>query len=803
MIWLYRAEITILISLKNLTQWNYSQVTKKYQPRVCRRRRTLAMGLDILLSNADVEAALKHAEDEADYMALKKVEQEEAVDNQEFTDEAIVRLEDDEFGNEDDMKFDEKISGDQSGWITVVDKDVGTSLNGSDQNGGKTLTLSKEDDCDMLADVKQLAAAAAAAGQASSSFDYQLRPIDRYAMRFLDLWDPVIDRSAIDSQISFEEREWELDRIEKFKEDMEADIDDDEEPLVYERWDAEFATKAYKDEVEALAQRQLLEDLEYEAREAEEAAKGNSESASPYFSDLVSLGEVYKFSNEGDTNRAKPKSKKESQENKVQVSEERRSSIERRAAHEDPPSETMSIDYDDMYSEMADYSDSVLSHSPVQKKTKRRFTKKNFTGKTPKEPRKPVNRSKMGGKVYITVMPVKRILVIKPEKLKKKGNIWSRDCNASPDSWMSQEDVILCAVVHEYGSNWSLVSDILYGMTAGGFTVEGFTTLSIVVRGSGSFFQRYVLSTVENPNNEKAGNAGPGKTIFKVTEDSVRTLLDVASELPDNELLLQKHFTAVMSSVWRARSRVDRWQSVSSSLQNNYFRKSIQPPRKIQFCSFRSKQQVSFCCSHDVNTKEQDAVFPPRQNTKEALTEVDKLEVTLELLADKEDFGTPLPSTVNLSIFGSDPPLPTNSNGGVLLLDSSWNAAENRFRVASNACFDGQSLDWASSAFSSGDFIRSRSVSKQQSLGKNKAPMSDPVKSSKIKLLRIGTQPSEEQHPICKLTFPSPKQLGPTDAIVKFDRSLLNGLVLGGTDDKGSSKHHERMSEGFMRIWIF
>ncbi|KAF9614190.1 hypothetical protein IFM89_015698 [Coptis chinensis] len=112
--------------------------------------------------------------------------------------------------------------------------------------------------------------------------------------------------------------------------------------------------------------------------------------------------------------------------------------------------------------------------------------------------------------------------------------------------------------------------------------------------------------------------------------DGVRTLLDVASELPDNELLLQKHFTAVMSSIWRA----------------------------------SQSKQVSFCALCDVvNIKEQDAVFPPRHNTKEALTEVDKLEVTLELLADKEDFGTPLPSTINLSIFGSYPPLPTDSNG--------------------------------------------------------------------------------------------------------------------------------------------
>ncbi|KAF9618305.1 hypothetical protein IFM89_000940 [Coptis chinensis] len=55
------------------------------------------------------------------------------------------------------------------------------------------------------------------------------------------------------------------------------------------RWDAEFATKAYKDEVEALAQRQLLEDLEYEVREAEEAAEGNFESAR-LLALLISLG---------------------------------------------------------------------------------------------------------------------------------------------------------------------------------------------------------------------------------------------------------------------------------------------------------------------------------------------------------------------------------------------------------------------------------------------------------------------------------------------------------------------------------
>lgn len=68
-------------------------------------------------------------------MALKKVEQEEAVENQEFTEEAIGKLEDDEFLNEDDVKpyersaFMEKNdvklddqTGEQSCWLSTSSK---------------------------------------------------------------------------------------------------------------------------------------------------------------------------------------------------------------------------------------------------------------------------------------------------------------------------------------------------------------------------------------------------------------------------------------------------------------------------------------------------------------------------------------------------------------------------------------------------------------------------------------------------------------------------------------------------------
>lgn len=191
-------------------------------------------GNEVSVSNADVEAALKFVEDEADYMALKKVEEEEAVDNQEFTEEVIGRMEDDEFMNDDDMKLDE--GGDQAGDIVMSNKDNEAIIHGaSDPNEERAVIVAtKEDDVDMLADVKQMAAAAAATGQTILSIDDQLRPIDRYAIRFLELWDPIHDKAAVESDVQFEETEWELDRLEKYKEEMEAEIDEDEEPLVYE-----------------------------------------------------------------------------------------------------------------------------------------------------------------------------------------------------------------------------------------------------------------------------------------------------------------------------------------------------------------------------------------------------------------------------------------------------------------------------------------------------------------------------------------------------------------------------------------
>lgn len=130
---------------------------------------------------------------------------------------------------------------------------------------------------------------------------------------------------------------------------------------------------------------------------------------------------------------------------------------------------------------------------------------------------KSASRSKMGGKISITAMPVKRVLMIKPEKL-KKGNVWSRDCVPSPDVWLPQEDAILCAVVHEYGPNWSLVSDILYGMTASGYYRGRYRHPVHCCERFRELIQRYILSVPDNSINEKTSNVGSGKALLKVTE---------------------------------------------------------------------------------------------------------------------------------------------------------------------------------------------------------------------------------------------------------------------------------------------
>lgn len=247
----------------------------------------------------------------------------------------------------------------------------------------------------------------------------------------------------------------------------------------------------------------------------------------------------------------KPKAKKKAKKAKFKSLKKRSLASELKSVKEEPLADAMSMDEENVSDEVVTCSDmSMLKKrkkaeitedsegEKISKKKSKKFKKAplqicsledtNLSGMQ-HEPmdsklsesvfdseHKPVSRSKMGGKISITPMSLKRVLMIKPEKL-KKGNIWSRDCVPSPDFWLPQEDAILCAVVHEYGPHWSLVSEILYGMTAGGFYRGRYRHPVHCCERFRELIQRYVLST-DNPNYEKVSYMGSGKALLKVTE---------------------------------------------------------------------------------------------------------------------------------------------------------------------------------------------------------------------------------------------------------------------------------------------
>ncbi|KAM3298267.1 hypothetical protein ACQJBY_039958 [Aegilops geniculata] len=723
------------------------------------------------LSNADVEAAIRQAEDEADYMALKRLEQEEAADNQEFSEEVAGRLEDDELVNEEDTKPDDHTSEEHKHQSSDADKDKNVGLPVNQINEEKALTLAAGDgDMDMLADVKQMAAAAAAAGQASSSFENHLRPIDRYAMRFLELWDPIIDKAAVNYQVNVAEEEWELERIEKLKEDLEAEIDEDQEPLSYESWDVDFATTAYRQQVEALAKKQLLEEQE---RQALEAAK-----------------ELEEMNDMASSHRKKSKKKKR-KAGKFKSLKKGRVSSESEAMHDETSVDTMSIDDNapspelmsdesphhrsNKRKKMTPRNEEVSSSSRALKKFKKApklnctpessSHKHSLEGKQLKlmdevndsDPKSV--RIKSDGRISMPSMPAKRVMVIKPERLKKKGLMWPRDC--ALDSWTTEEDAVLCGTVLEYGPVWELASDFLHSIPGGAFYRGRYRHPVHCCERFRELFCKYVLSATDNANSEKAPS-GAGKAVLKVSEDQTRMLLNVISEIPNNELLLQKHFMAILSSVWRSKCAHEsrRVTSVYSSathkpvrLSENWSMTNDKPSFNLVRTALADAQAQ--CPRVAIPTSNQE---PRRRH----------LDLVLDFRTDRHAYQADFPSVVNVSILEADPIRRTVAPVEQSLLSGlPHRHAEKRFRIASEACFEGEGSHWASSGLHMNDTARHKSGSK--STGKHKAA-SESGRPPKSKIQRTA---EPQEMPAFKFDFlRSPRQLLTSAAEFPITQSL-------------------------------
>lgn len=171
--------------------------------------------------------------------------------------------------------------------------------------------------------------------------------------------------------------------------------------------------------------------------------------------------------------------------------------------------------------------------------------------------------------------------------------------------------------------------------------------------------------------------------------------MDVATELPDNEPLLQKHFFAVLYSVWRMTSRLERRQSLSSSRNGFYYggrhissmvgqidlnstRESSEPMRFTNLSQCSNLVAAALCDADSVRGDGRVSVLNKRE---EASGVVDQLEITLELQREGGDSMIPLPSVVNLSIVAPDPrPSASVSENANQHLKSFESMAHSRFR---------------------------------------------------------------------------------------------------------------------------
>lgn len=174
----------------------------------------------------------------------------------------------------------------------------------------------------------------------------------------------------------------------------------------------------------------------------------------------------------------------------------------------------------------------------------------------------------------------------------------------------------------------------------------------------------------------------------------MRTLLDIAAEQPDTELLLQKHFTALLSSVWKMTSRVDHVKNLASSRNGVYFggryfsslnqisHTSVREPGgRPKFSNLGQNSRLLAAALHNVGSRKQDDKASHSNHGKDISAHAERLEITLEFQGEMGENLASMPSILNLSIIGSDPlQSASEDEGEALHLRTSNDVAENRFR---------------------------------------------------------------------------------------------------------------------------
>jgi len=219
---------------------------------------------------AELQAAMRAAEDEGDAAAAAAAEQEVAAEMDEFIKEPPPGA---AATGEGGANGENGGNGDEGAGPSNGDGNDEPSTAGAvppPADGGTraaaAAAVAAEDD-EGFADVAALAAGGAPGEDPLSHLQSALRPIEKYAVRFVEFEAPAVDADALAAQMeaTYKVEEFDVDAIEAAEEEREAEIDDDEEANVVGDWDQDAATAAYAAQVE-------VAEAEEKEREAAEAA---------------------------------------------------------------------------------------------------------------------------------------------------------------------------------------------------------------------------------------------------------------------------------------------------------------------------------------------------------------------------------------------------------------------------------------------------------------------------------------------------------------------------------------------------
>jgi hypothetical protein len=164
-------------------------------------------------------------------------------------------------------------------------------------------------------------------------------------------------------------------------------------------------------------------------------------------------------------------------------------------------------------------------------------------------------------------------------------------------------------------------------------------------------------------------------------QDQTQMLVNVTSQLPNSELLLQKHFMAVLSSVWRSKCRDSCRISTYSSALRMCSAKKTGASESWSMTYFRPSFNLVDKALADAQVKCTRMLIPPTTRNQEQRR--NHLELELNFLADRHSCDEDFPSVVNVSILELEPEpfkQPSETVDPSLHSGLSCTQAENRLR---------------------------------------------------------------------------------------------------------------------------